>query len=170
MPSFAKFDIWQNNAGVTRQTPLQVVQSTLTSQFETSATTVDFNWSVTITPSSSSNRILISMHSFSFLTRTHSDVCKMWLERSIGGGGFTRIQSPANYLGQGAVSSGGQGSEETYPNMMFLDSPATTLAVTYKITGQKNGSSGNNVAWNHNNTDPGDSIKKATLIAMEISQ
>ena len=169
MASIAKFDTWQNTGGVNRQTPLQVMQSTLTSQFETSATTVDFSWSVTITPSSSSNKILVSMHSFSFLTRSYSDICKMWLERSIGGGGFAKIQSPANYLGQAAVSSG-PGCEETYPNMMFLDSPATTSAVTYKITGQKISASGNNVAWNHNNSDAGDTAKKATLIAMEISQ
>ena len=170
MASIAKFDTWQNTGGVNRQTPLQVIQSTLTSQFETNATTVDFSWSVTITPSSSSNKILISMHSFSFLIRDVADsACKMWLERSIGGGGFTKIQSPANYLGQGG--DGSNGSEETYPNMMFLDSPATTSAVTYKITGQKNGSgNGGNVAWNHNNSDPGDTAKKATLIAMEISQ
>lgn len=165
MASIAKFDSWQNSAGVARQTPLQVVQSTQINQFESSATEVDLQTMVSLTPSSASNKILICMHSFSVVTRTGSVIGKIWVQRRINGGSWVTIQSPANYIGQYAYQAGA----EVYPNMMYLDSPNTTQTVDYRLLGAIASGSGT-IAWNHNNTDPGDSRKKMTLIAMEISQ
>lgn len=67
MASYAKFDVWQNTAGVNRQTILQTVQTvkTDTTGIAVSANTwneFDSTFRVSITPSSATNKILLSAY------------------------------------------------------------------------------------------------------------
>lgn len=116
------------------QVPVQVIQTVKTDTFSsTSQTYVDITgMSVTITPSSSSNRILInfaisggagSMAIFQLVRNT--------TPIAIGDLSGTKPQSTT--LGQ--QWAGGNGDRGFSAVMTWLDSPATTSAVTYKLQG-----------------------------------
>lgn len=104
---------------------LQVVQGTLGTQASTSSSTfADTGLTATITPTSASSKILVSVHHAGCykttgntalqikLLRNGSDI--FWLERL---GGDTQSTGTSGF---GTVST------------MYLDSPATTSALTYK--------------------------------------
>jgi hypothetical protein len=141
---------------------IQTVQGVLTAQTESSAaagTDVDINLYVSITPISSSNKVMVTLGSLSMVTRSESTVCHLWLERSIGGGAYSKITGIANYVGQGGIM-------EVYPTINYLDSPNTTSSVSYRVIGNKNGGDAG-VAYHHNN---GNAVPlRATLTALEIA-
>ena len=65
-----------------------------------------------------------------------------------------------------------------YPNMVFLDSPSTTSAVTYKVTGKIVDVSGGDLRTNYNQTNSDDTTvhgeltgygSRSTIILMEVS-
>ena len=124
MPSYAKFDIWQNTAGITRQSVIQVVQMTTTSRVSTSSTTfVDAaGYTATITPTSASNKILVLSTLYHGSTTSHA----IWFRL------FRDTTAIAD-----AVGYSGGASNAVYMNMCspinYLDSPGTASAVTYKI-------------------------------------
>jgi len=124
MPSYAKFDIWQNTAGVTRQTVLQVVQMTTTSRVSTaSASFVDApGYSATITPASASNKILILATLYHGSTTSYA----IW---------FKLLRDSISIAD--AVGYSGGATNAAYMNMCspihYMDSPNTTNAITYKI-------------------------------------
>lgn len=141
---------------------LQVQQGTQISQIESSAglgVDVNLNLTVSITPSSVSNKIMVTLGSLSMVTRDNATVAKLYLERSINGGAFTKITGIQNYVGQ-------DGMTEVQPTCNYLDSPNTTTQVTYRVIGQRY-SGGANIAYIHNNSDP---VRlTATITAMEIA-
>lgn len=126
MASIAKFDEWQNSAGLKFGTVVQVVSQDYSNQISTSTTGtfVDANGTVTITPKSASNKILV-MCNFSTLVTTSSGVTE---SHNILLRGSTVLGAPAGWK---------QSSDYTgcWNNitMTLLDSPATTSAVTYKM-------------------------------------
>ena len=101
---------------------IQVVQSTSTTQYNIAAadTFEDTGYSVTITPNSSSNKILITFSAFGILLNP-SHIGVQLLR------GSTVVALNEGY----ATNS----SHWTTPNYGFsyLDSPSTTSATTYKI-------------------------------------
>lgn len=118
---------------------LQVVQTVKTDVFATqSQSFVDVTGlSVTITPSTSSNKILLTP----YLTIGYLAHVDMRLARSIGGGADT-VLLIGDQVGSNRTRSTWHGyastsSATTYDiqavSPVYLDSPATTSAVTYKI-------------------------------------
>ena len=113
---------------------LQVVEGTLTSGFTTSSQTmVDVGLSATITPSSSSNKILILLSLGSFVNRTSH-------KRA-----FANILRGSTVLFVGDAATGEEvtiarswrTAQDNYVmdvlSRSFLDSPNTTSATTYKL-------------------------------------
>jgi hypothetical protein len=105
---------------------LQVVESTITTQATTTNTTfTDTGLSATITPSSSSNKVLV-LATAARLGNTTTAVSAS----------ATLIRGSTNILGAsfGGAYSLGTGANELSPMMLMkLDSPATTSATTYKV-------------------------------------
>ena len=117
---------------------LQVVQaSTSTSTTIASTTYTDTTLSATITPTSATSKILIQVAQLCFSTRNTNDSAGLGIRLMRGS---TSIFEPApgkyehNYIG---VNAGGLTSMTLYSvvPMIYLDSPASTSALTYKTQG-----------------------------------
>ena len=153
---------------------IQIQQDTLISQTESTAsngTRVDVGLEASITPKFSTSKIYVTLNSFSLRTRSQSTQATMILQRKIGGGSFADVVAFAEYAG--VIGGGTSGStQEVYPTLGYLDSPATTSAVTYKIQGLRHSGSGN-VAFHHNASgghSGGSGVRNtATLVVMEVS-
>lgn len=106
---------------------LQVLQYRFASTFSTSSTSfVDVTgFEVTITPSSSANKILVQVHLDAFHPSVLQDEYRVLRNgsdpASISGG---RLWFSTGYYGSGTTASG---------STAFLDSPASTSALTYKL-------------------------------------
>jgi len=136
---------------------LQVVQGTTGTQVEgTFASETDLGLSVNITPSSSSNKILITAGLGGCGSR---DTSTYWFLRLKKGTADTAIT--AFYIGYQHPSSG----SETYPNLNYLDSSAgSTSQITYKLVGLRNSGSANCYFCHSGNTNQ----PISTLTAIEI--
>ena len=116
------------------QVPIQVVQTVVTSAFTTtSGSAVDITgMTATITPKSASNKILV-MSVLNHGEDTSTPYPKLLLQRNgtnilLGDAlGSASQVSTGGYAGNSAVST------SLYPSVVnYVDSPATTSAVTYK--------------------------------------
>ena len=141
---------------------LQVVSTTKTDTFSTASTSfVDVTGlSVTITPTSTSSQILVFVSS-NYGTSTTSVFGIFNLVR-----GSTNISQPSTtptYNGT-TISYTSVGDVMNNWSMLFLDSPATTSATTYKIQGRANTGT---VYVNRRNT--ADSAQTSTITVMEIA-
>lgn len=135
---------------------LQVVNSTLTAQQTfTSSTATASSLAVSITPKSSSSKILV-MVSVNGINRQVNDTgLNLWLYRG---------SSSVAQFGRQVLRMAGNGSEswDATSGIEYLDSPATTSSTTYTVYGA---SSSNNVyaIFNHS------SVTTSTITAMEIA-
>lgn len=131
---------------------IQVVQGvSAASHFrpDTLDTYQDIGLSVTITPTSSSNKVLI-MVSCSMTVNNTAHTRTRLLRGSTNIKDFDQYFSGADWQGSGT-------------NITYLDSPATTSATTYKIQGyQDSGTVSYSAIWKYNG-------KVAHIIAMEIA-
>jgi hypothetical protein len=119
---------------------LQVVQTVKTDTFTSSAqnTFTDITgMSATITPSSASSRITVQINMFGVYWRMGANGCILRLLRNgtnVGGGDAAGSRSSA--IGTQTIG-GGVGGSSPDAGMMFnyqwIDSPATTSALTYRI-------------------------------------
>jgi hypothetical protein len=115
------------------QVPVQVKQTVKTDTFTMSSTTfADITGlSVNITPTSASNKILVIAHVNTVgTTTTSSSAIRLMRDStaiSIGdtAGSRLRVSGGSNY--------GNYGVTITPDSVFFLDSPATTSSVTYKV-------------------------------------
>ena len=104
---------------------LQVVQGTYATQTSTTGTTpVTSNLSASITPSSTSNKVLLLATVNSFYTTGTAGGGYLYIYRD----GSDLLPSPAamNYLGSG-------GSILDTISLTYLDSPSSTSSLTYEI-------------------------------------
>jgi hypothetical protein len=97
------------------------------------------NCSGAITPTSSSNKIIVTA-SFGLHSYDNSGNCcrgRMRIFRDIGGGGFSdSIQAGEINFGHCKTETDTQErAEYGWPTICFVDSPATTSAVTYTVYG-----------------------------------
>jgi hypothetical protein len=154
---------------------LQAVQAIFTGTQTLATGGVNANFSditslsVAITPSSSSNKILLIAH----LTAMCGDD-RMLLFKFTGGntatfvgdtaGNKTRV---AGFYGSGSLAGSANGAPVT---LMYLDSPSTTSSTTYKVQGAPNFTSGNaHINFNPNETDVAYFPRGASsLIAIEV--
>ena len=134
---------------------LQVVQSSIsTSGSTTSSSFVDTGLSVSITPTNSSNKVLVLVNLNGCLTinggatalqanllRGSTSICK-FADAGLNGG------STRNDFGDCSVS--------------YLDSPSTTSSTTYKVQAKSSG--GSTVYWSNQ-----DNLAISTITALEIS-
>jgi hypothetical protein len=144
----------QDAAAYTQVKVLQVIQSTTSTSTSTTSTSfVDTNSSVTITPSSSSNKVLL----IAVGTLTHN------------ANGFSGCATLANGT-TNLLGTNGQaevyvdsGATHTSPAcLLYLDSPATTSAITYKVR-IKTLSGNGTTYWIGNN------VQFAAIVAIEIN-
>ena len=106
---------------------IQVVYGSTTTQVESSySTATDLGLSASITPSSSSSKILVLVSANGLGTRNNATYWDGYLVR-----GSTNIGAFCNYMTSftGGQNTFGAGS------LCVLDSPATTSSTTYKLQG-----------------------------------
>ena len=141
---------------------LQVVSTTKTDTFQTSSTSfVDVTgMSVSITPSSASNKIFI-ITTFSMGQSDSSGLAVYNLVR-----GATNIAQPSTtptFNGTSGALDRSAGDNVMPVSFSFLDSPSTTSSTTYKIQTRINTGT---LSFNRRNT--ADSAFTATITAFEI--
>jgi hypothetical protein len=151
------------------QVPVRIVQTVKTDTFTTTSNTFTdiTGLSVTITPTSASNRILVM---YSIMTGSSSSgsanirLVRNSTNIAIGDSAGSRIQVTTSAF---ATNSNNQNDIQ---NMNFLDSPATTSSTTYKLQIQTDNSS--TQAVNRNVRDDNASYESrgvSTITVMEIS-
>lgn len=113
---------------------LQVVQGTTTTETTTSSTSfVATALSVNITPSAASSKILVMVNSCGNFTGTTHKRATIYRDATNLGGGAESCLIESGYNNPGTVKG---------LHMKYLDSPNTTAAITYKMYGKTNGSTG----------------------------
>ena len=137
MSSIIRADRWQNSDGVAYNSVLQVVSTTKTDTFSTTSTSFTdvTGLSVAITPKFSTSKILV--------------IAQISIGMTNGTGyGFVQLAggNTSAYIGDaasnrvrcvfGGYSSANQGEVITSNSIVYLDSPATTSATTYKLQGR----------------------------------
>ena len=137
---------------------IQVVQSLREGQLEESFSSETTVMSATITPKFSTSKILIQHSNTSCGTRDSSTYYEMYIKR-----GSTRIHQIGTYIGL-SVST-----DVCFPTTCFMDSPATTSAVTYTIFALRNGGSANCYFNLDNSANGGSTAMNAVLLLMEVS-
>ena len=137
-------------------TVLQVVQGYSTTPLTTTTTSyIDTNSTATITPTSASSKVLV------FITNPYQIY-----GGSDNGGGFQIVRNgTAIWVGNNALmynysSAGGNIYSSTAMNISYLDTPASTSALTYKL--QVIARSGSTVITGYNNAPQ-------TITLMEIA-
>ena len=139
------------------------MQYDFTSSFQTASTSfVDItSAAITITPTHANNKILVMVNLDSdYVAQTNAlRVIYTQLLRD-----STLVDKKAYYLGHG-TSSNGYNYYGTPIDMLTLDSPNTTSAITYKVQGKTD--SGNNNALFRVNMVSGQCASR--LIAMEVA-
>lgn len=133
---------------------LQVVQATYATTVSTTSTSyVSAGLSASITPTSSSSKILILVEIIADHRNKTGDT----------GGDFTIYRNPSTNLfvrgGDTHYDNGGL-NNSSYAGMNYLDSPATTSSVTYEVYMKSRGTT--EMVAHHNNST-------GTMILMEIS-
>ena len=150
------------------QVPVQVIQTIKTDTFSTtSGSLTDITgMSVTITPTSASNKILVQ-YSIGQLIPNASAVYGVALLRGSTVIGAGATAGSRILVSTGSISEGDRGSGQFFT---FLDSPATTSATTYKLQIYVNG--GWTVFLNRSQTDSDNTTynrSASTITVMEIS-
>jgi hypothetical protein len=161
----------QDDAGMPPGTPLQVVSVHKSDTFSTSSSTFSdiTGLSLSITPSSTSSKILVTGQ---ILLGSHTGFTYIRLVRdstaiNIGDSASNRPRITAQFPYDSAE---GQYSVVATP-VMYLDSPSTTSATTYKIQLAGNSVQTNYVNRTHSDRDTTgyESRAASSLIAMEIA-
>ena len=128
---------------------LQVVMGTLTSLFQqiSNNTKQDTGLSATITPSSTDSKIYVTTSAPIVLD-------------NIGSANFYLDRAGSTVVGQNLFSTTSGYNTSTH-NFVYLDSPSTTSAVTYKVQCDKDGGS---IFYNYQN----EVTSTAVMVLMEI--
>jgi len=156
-----------STVGATAGQVIQVVTAIKTSnQSTTSTTAVDISGlSVSITPSSSSNKILIIS-----TVNTGQSLGYYRVHLFLSGGNTASYIGDANSIARRTsltvTPRNGDGWGQVPATLLYLDSPATTSAITYKV--QFSASSGTAYINATGNVDSEVGSPASTLVAMEI--
>ena len=151
------------------QVPVQVKQTVKTDTFTMSSTTfADITGlSVSITPTSSANKILVIAHVNNVgTTSTSSSGIRLMRDStaiSVGDAAGSRLQV------SGGSNYGNFGVTITPDSIFFLDSPATTSSVTYKVQIQAYSSTAYVNRSGVDTSDPAYYRTVSSITVMEIS-
>ena len=152
---------------------IQVVMATYTAAFSTTSSNNWVNWpmSATITPTSSSSKILVMLSQGSILMFNSGAqrVLRNGTAIQVGDASGSRPQSMYNHAAcYFSDYNWGEGK-----SFRFLDSPGTTSAVTYQPQGYSEGAYTSTAWYNYGPSDPDSGISygaraASNLILMEI--
>mgnify|MGYP001202796385 CR=1 FL=1 len=150
---------------------LQVVSSTLTTSNSVSIsgnTFQDIGLSASITPSSSSNKILVFYSVHTNGPSGYRSAQRLLRGSTVVGESSTQGSRASVSTAQGNIQS--DNSHMTNLMMNFLDSPSTTSSTTYKVQGHVES---NGTMYINRQADSGDSFSKyrpvSTITLMEIA-
>ena len=113
---------------------LQVVQGSTTTTVEHSTTYADTGLTASITPSSTSNKILVMVNQALLLVGQNGGSVKLFRDS-------TAIYTPPQAYAF-HISTGGDAYLRNYHSFNYLDSPSSTSALTYKTQARELSSSG----------------------------
>ena len=140
---------------------IQVLQGETNNRVETSSESfVATNLSATITPKFNTSKVFI-MISGDCNTNADDNAVFMTIYRSIGGGTFENIGDSTYGF---AVAKSYAGRLHSCVSINYLDSPATTSAVEYKLYIRKTSTGSGNIEFPVN-----DGAQKAYITLMEVS-
>ena len=137
---------------------IQVKQVTTDQQVEASFASETNLLSLSITPTRSDSKILVCINCCGVGSRSTGSRLSLRVKRD-----STRIWAIGNYVGNQHNSG-----SECHPNGMYLDSPATTSAVTYTLTGTRTKGS-DNCYFNHMDSTGVGSQAGSSMTLMEVS-
>ena len=137
---------------------IQVKQVTTDQQVENAFSSETTLLTLAITPTRSDSKILVCVNCCGVGTRGTSTRFSLRIKRD-----STRIWAIGNYIGYAMA-----GGEEVMPSGMYLDSPSTTSAVTYTLTGTRLGGS-DNCYFNHMDSSGVGSQAGSSMTLMEVS-
>ena len=137
---------------------IQVKQVTTDQQVESSFASETTLLSLSITPTRSDSKILVCINCCGVGSRSTGSRLSLRIKRD-----STRIWAIGNYVGNQHNSG-----SECHPNGMYLDSPATTSAVTYTLTGTRTNGS-DNCYFNHMDSSGVGSQAGSSMTLMEVS-
>ena len=137
---------------------IQVKQVTTDQQVENAFSSETTLLTLSITPTRSDSKILVCVNCCGTGTRGTGTRFSLRIKRD-----STRIWAIGNYIGYAMA-----GGEEVMPSGMYLDSPATTSAVTYTLTGTRLGGS-DNCYFNHMDSTGTGSQAGSSMTLMEVS-
>ena len=137
---------------------IQIKQVTTDQQVENAFSSETTLLTLAITPTRSDSKILVCVNCCGVGTRGTGTSFSLRIKRD-----STHIWAIGNYGGY-ATGSGA----EAYPSAMYLDSPATTSAVTYTFTGTRT-NGGDNCYFNHMNSSGVGSQAGSSMTLMEVS-
>ena len=155
--TFLRGDNTWGSAGASAGQVIQVVSATDSSERSTTSNsfvTGSNTLSVTLTPSSSSNKVLL----FAWLGN---------MANGSGGGYSATIYRGATNLGDATYGLRWKADGNELVNMQYYDSPATTSSTTYQIYFKRASAVGSTIL-NYNASTKTDSYALTSLIAMEI--
>ena len=134
------------NAFMPTGSVIQVKHGTL-GVLQTNSTSFSTIGSISITPTSSSNKIFVTYTTHDYITNASSDEwrgCLTELTRN----GTVILTDGTNGYGNGAFFAGNTDRTMSYTTHSILDSPSTTSAITYQVNG-KTKQSGVNAIFNN---------------------
>ena len=138
---------------------LQTVQVTTTTQVENAFSSQQTFMTASITPTNSSNKILVNVNCGGCGSRNTSTFWQMRIKRD-----GSLLRGVGSYIGGYGDDSG----NEDYPNCSFLDSPGTTNAISYTLHGDRVSGSAN-CYFNHHNSTGTNSQAQSSMTLMEIA-
>lgn len=157
-----------------KQNIIQVVSTSFSTTFAATTSGDTFmditGFSVSITPSSASNKILIFVNTN--INQGSLDGCPFRVTRNgtaFGGGTVVGSRQSSWMMSASNVTNGSQGTVAG----MFLDSPATTSAITYQVQGLGSSSGGvfyvNRTATYSNDARGYNTATASTITVMEVA-
>ena len=155
------------------QTPIQIVQTLFTTSFTTSSNSMTdvTGMTLNITPSNSSNRILLLTSMSPSKSTTSYGIAFQWVRNGTAVGIGTLGTTAPNY--SFAYSQNGANSINNI-NFSYLDAPATTSSITYKLQVRIESGGGtwalnNNPSYLNGGTDVYHAGYTSTLTAIEVA-
>ena len=136
---------------------IQVKQVTTDQQVENAFSSETTLLTLAITPTRSDSKILVCVNCCGVGSRGTGTSLSLRIKRD-----STRIWAIGNYIGYNVG-----GGVEVMPSGMYLDSPATTSAVTYTLTGTRT-NGGDNCYFNHMNSTGVGSQAGSSMTLMEV--
>jgi len=179
MASILKVDKLQSTGGVTKNTPLQVVTTTINTRWDLGYNSSNWQevagFNVTLTPTSSNSKVLLDFNiAYGGGNRSgdwHNIFWRLYRGTThlSGASGPTSGNQDAGMMG-GLYRYGYHHTQTV--RLLYLDSPATTSSTTYKLYARCGtygaGTHRINDSWNQSTSYSGGGA--STVMAMEIAQ